>query len=120
MIKNTSATGLYEMDLNKSKKELQVLLEGNFTADQANEFIGDYMKQVDSITASDYVLRIDCKDLKLITPELQPSLEACYDLYNKSGFQKVIFEISKAPLIKMQLGRIARKVGLKTSEFVEV
>lgn len=119
MSKNTSATGSYEMQLNKGTKEVMVLLEGNFTEQQAGEFITEYSNIVKVINPSDYVLRIDCKDMRVVTKELVPSLEACYGLYKQSGFKNVIFEIVKSPIVKMQLARIARKVSLTDYEIVE-
>ena len=120
MGKNVSATGAYEIKVATLKKEVQILLEGNFTEQQAGEFIADYNAIVEKITAKDFVLRIDCRDLKLVTAELQPSLEACYLLYKSSGFQSVIFEIDTNPVLKMQLARIARKVGLDTATINEM
>lgn len=120
MAKNISATGTYEILVKRLDKEVTILLEGNFTEEQAGEFISEYSKVVSRIKADDYVLRIDCRDLKLVTPELQPALEACYKLYQDSGFKSVVFEISKIAILKSQLSRIARKVGLQNAIFTEM
>lgn len=100
------------MKLDSAKKELQITIVGNFTPEQAQQYINDYNSHVKSINPSDYTLRLDCTDLNVVTPELIPSLEACYNLYKSSNFNKVIFEISKNAIVKMQLSRIAKKIGL--------
>jgi len=48
-----------------------------------------------------------------------PELESCYRLYKESGFQRVIFEIKKSPVLKMQLSRLARNTGLTDVEVIE-
>jgi hypothetical protein len=110
--------GHYTMGINAVKKEMNITIIGNFSNEQALQFISDYNLKVKSINAADYTLRLDCKDLNVVTPDLVDSLEACYTLYKSSNFNKVIFEISKTAIIKMQLSRIARKVGL-SAEFIE-
>jgi len=110
--------GHYTMGINLAKKEMNITIIGNFSNEQAQQFISDYNAKVKTINASEYILRIDCKDLNVVTPDLVESLEACYALYKSSNFKQVIFEISKAAIIKMQLSRIARKVGLN-AEFIE-
>lgn len=112
--------GSYTMNINQAKKELQIVIVGNFTPEQAQQFVADYNKKVNSIPASEFTLRLDCTDLGVVTPELIPSLEYCYDMYKQSGFKKIIFEIANSTIVKMQLNRIARKVGLANAEFVEV
>ncbi|MGE7922620.1 hypothetical protein ACQKND_05490 [Viridibacillus arvi] len=112
-------TGSYKMSVNNLKKELDMQIVGNFTPEQADRFIKDYNRTVASINCSDYILRLDCKDLAVVTPELVPALEDCYNLYKQSEFNKVIFEINNSVVVKMQLSRITRKVGLNKAEFVQ-
>lgn len=111
--------GHYTMGINSVKKEMNITIVGNFTTEQAQQFVKDYNSKVASIKASEYILRLDCKDLNVVTPDLVESLEACYALYKTSGFKEVIFEISKTAILKMQLARIARKVNLD-AKFIEV
>ena len=120
MAKNISESGVYEITVNNLKKEVQILVEGSMMPTQAEEFIAEYKKTVGPLEAKNLILRLDCRDLKLVTPELEPSLSFCYDMYKSSGFKQVIFEIIEAPYLKMQLGRLARKAKLTNAEVVIV
>ena len=111
--------GRYTMNVNRVKKELNIMIEGNFSPEQAQRYVSDYNANVKSINPSEYVLRLDCRDLNVITPDLVDSLEACYILYKSSQFNKVIIEIKQVAILKMQLNRIARKVELNC-DIVEV
>lgn len=111
--------GQYNMRISSAEKEMNITIVGNFTNEQAQQFVEDYNSKVALIKATDFTLRLDCKDLNVITPALVESLEACYALYKSSGFNKVIIEISKTAILKMQLSRIARKIGLD-AEILEV
>lgn len=115
-----TSTGSYSMSIDKIKKEMNVTILGNFTPEQALTFINEYNAKVATVTPSDYTLRLDCLDLKVVTPDLIPALEDCYTLYNQSGFSKVLFEIKNNPIVKMQLNRIMRKVGLNNAEIIEL
>ncbi|MBP1915118.1 hypothetical protein [Lederbergia galactosidilytica] len=108
------------MNLNLEKKEMNIEIVGNFTPEQAQQFIQDYNNNVNSIHASDFNLVLDCRDLNVVTKELIPALQDCYKLYQSTGFNKVIFEIGTSSIVKMQLNRIAREVGLTNVEFVVV
>lgn len=111
--------GHYTINVNRAKKELNIMIEGNFTQDQAQRYVSDYNANVKSINPSEYVLRLDCRDLKVVTPDLVGSLETCYSLYKSSQFNKVIIEIRKSATLNMQLNRIARKTQLDC-EIVEL
>ena len=111
--------GHYTMNVNRAKKELNIMIVGNFTTEQAQRYASDYNANVKSINPSEYVLRLDCRDLNVITQDLVDSLEACYSLYQSSRFNKVIIEIKQVAILKMQLNRLARKVGLNC-DIVEV
>lgn len=113
-------SGSYAINLDKAKKEIGLKINGSFTPDKVDQFIKDYNSNVNSINASEYILKLDVKDLELVSPEMVPLLEDCYALYRDSKFKKVVFEISNNIIVKMQLSRLARKVGLTNTEFVQI
>lgn len=41
-----------------------------------------------------------------------PMLEGCFKMYKDYGFRKVIAEVGNSVTLKMQLGRVAKNVGL--------
>ena len=107
--------GSYKMNVNAVKKEMNLMVEGNFSPEQAAQFIKDYQQHTKRIKASDYVLRLDCTGMNVVTPELQPALEECCRLYKSSEFKNVVFEIApkSASIVRIQLNRILRTTQLK-------
>ena len=112
--------GYYSIKVNTIGKVVDMVVSGTFTPEKAQQFINDYQNRIGAITAENFTLKFDCTDLDVVTQDMIPDLEQCYQLYKSSGFKKVIFEIKKNPIIKMQLSRIARKVGLSNAEVVEI
>lgn len=113
-------SGSYNINVNQAKKSFDMVITGNFTPELTQKFVNEYQTKVSSIQPGDFILKLDCTDLKLVTPEMIPDLEACYKMYESSGFHKVVFEIKNSAILKMQLNRIAKSSGLKNVEMVEV
>ena len=115
------AEGRYTINVNRVKKSIDMTVSGTFTPEQANKFIADYNSKLSGINAGEYVLNFDCRDLNLVTQDMIPSLEACLQMYNKTGFNKVVAGIKKgSPILKMQLSRLARNNGLKNLSIEEI
>lgn len=115
------ADGKYTMVVNRVKKSVDMMVSGTFTPEQANKFIADYNSKISSIKSDEFVLNFDCRDLDLVTQDMIPSLEACFQMYSKTGFDKVIIGIKKgSPILKMQLGRLGRNNGLKNLSVEEI
>lgn len=95
-------------------------VKGSFTNEDVINFVNDYQAKVNSINAKDFTLEVDCTTMDILTKDMVPSLENSFKMYNESGFNKVVFSIVKNPVLKMQLGRIAKNAGLTNSEVVEV
>ncbi len=110
----------YDININASKKVIDMFIGGSFTPADAKAFINDYNKTVGSIDASNYTLEIDCTTMNVVTPEMVPDLEGSYQLYKQSGFKKIIFKIKDSTILKMQLARLARNTGLTQAEVVKI
>ncbi|MNP80855.1 hypothetical protein D3C76_1790610 [compost metagenome] len=67
-----------------------------------------------------YDIVLDCTGLNVSTSDVLPMLEQCYLLYQQSGFKKVVFTITKSPILKMQLSRVARSTNLENYEIIEI
>ncbi|RUL48197.1 hypothetical protein [Lysinibacillus antri] len=115
-----SQIGSYSIIVNQAKKSIDMSVKGTFTPQQAESFHKDYQSKVASINASNFILKVDCKDMNIITQDMLPALEVSFKMYKESQFNKVEFIIQKSPVVKMQLNRIARNTGLLNSEVVEV
>ena len=114
------SNGGYTINVNPSSKVIDISVKGSFTPEQAQAFHNEYQTKVSSITAKDFTLKVDCKDMNIITQDMLPKLEVSYNMYKQSGFKEVQFVITKNPVIKMQLSRVARNTGLNNAVVVEV
>lgn len=116
------ATGDYSIKVNRVSKKVEMVVSGSFTPEQAERFVNDYHSKLSGINASEFVLEFDCRDLNLVTKEMIPSLEACYGLYKTTGFKKILIGIKKtdAVILKMQLERLGKNVGLTNLEVVQI
>eukprot|EP00130_Batrachochytrium_dendrobatidis_P008605 XP_006683480.1 hypothetical protein BATDEDRAFT_28986 [Batrachochytrium dendrobatidis JAM81] len=112
--------GSYEMKVNQGSKTIDMTVSGTFTPEKAQEFVADYKLTVAGVKANEYTLKFDCRELDVVTQEMVPNLEFCMNLYQESGFEKVEVGIKKSAIIKMQLNRIARNVGLTNFEVAEI
>jgi adenine deaminase len=117
-VENMTAQGGYTIDTNRTTKEIQMKVVGVFTPQQAEAFHNDYKKHIGSIQASDFTLNVDCTDMKVISQDMIPKLQYSFELYKNSGFKKVKFITNGQVVIKMQINRIARTVGLPNYEVV--
>ena len=110
----------YSIKVNRIKKVVEMMVGESFTDEDVKNFVNDYLKNMSSIDTSAYTLEVDCTTMKVVEAKMAPKLEASFNMYKESGFNKVIFQISKNTVLKMQLNRIARGAGLTNSEVVEV
>jgi len=113
-------TGSFTMEINQAEKTIDMTVSGTFTPEKAQEFVKDYQQKLSSIKPEEFVLQFDCRDLDVVSQEMVPNLEACLDMYRDSGFKKVLVGIQKKPIIKLQLNRLARQVGLTSFEVAEI
>ena len=113
-------TGEYSIKVNKATKVIEISIIGSFTPEQAKAFHTDYQAKVSSIVAEDFILKVDCTDMNIITQEMLPKLEISFNMYKESGFKEVQFIIKQSATIKMQLNRVARNTGLTNAVVVEL
>ncbi|AGK55327.1 hypothetical protein [Bacillus sp. 1NLA3E] len=112
--------GSFNFNVNSEEKIFDVKVEGSFSEGDAVSFINQYNKHTASFNPTEYIIDLDCTDLKVSDNDVLPMLEQCYKMYKESGFSKVIFKIKQNTILKMQLGRIARSTGLSNYEIIEV
>lgn len=119
-VKNWQEKGGYIIDIHPETKKIDINIVGVFTPEQASQFHIDYEKQINSISAKEYLLIVDCRDMKVINQDMVPALTHSLELYKSSQFNRIEFTINKNPILKMQLNRIIRSVNLINSDIVEV
>lgn len=110
----------YTINVNSASKVIDISVRGSFTPEQAKAFHTDYQTKVGSITAKDFTLKVDCTDMNVITQDMVPKLEISFKMYKDSGFKEVQFLIFKSVIVKMQLSRVARSIGLNNAVFLEM
>lgn len=113
-------TEKYTIKVNSSKKTVAMRVSGSLTPEDAENFVRDYHKSMNTIDPTTYNLEFDCTTMKVVSREMVPMLEDCYKLYKESGFNKVIFQIKENAMLSMQLKRLARNTGLTNVEVVNV
>lgn len=106
----------YYVKLNQTKKIINCMVSGTFVPEDAQSFVDDYHKAVNSINPAEYTLEFDCTSMQVVSADMVPHLEACFGLYKESGFNKVIFKVQDNVVLKMQFNRLARNTGLTNIE----
>lgn len=97
---------------NFSKKDnvLCVKVKGMFSEEDGQNFIQTYQNAVRSMSTKKE-LDMDCMELQVTPAGLIDMLTGCFEMY-KQDFSKVVMRIKDNAILKMQLGRLARNVGL--------
>lgn len=115
---STSNGKKFELKLDTAAKVLKAMVEGFFQPEDANGFVQEYTLNLKNINAREYELHFDCKNLKVTAKDMVPMLTACFELYHKDNFKKVIFDCGTNSTLKLQLRRIGNTVGLQNFEIV--
>lgn len=108
------------IEVNRAAKVVNMSVAGQMTMADAELFINDYKTKIGPLNGPDYVLIVDCTDMKVLTPEMAENLTGVMKMYKETGFKKVTYQIANNKILKMQLSRLARNAGLTQSEVVEV
>ncbi|GGH57735.1 hypothetical protein HNR77_000059 [Paenibacillus sp. JGP012] len=110
--------GNFNLKTDASKKVLHIELEGSFSQEDGLRSISAYQDTIASINTKEYSLDIDCKKLNVTAPEIVPLLEGCLTMFKKDEFQKVVLTLENNAILKMQLARLGRSVGLDNLEII--
>jgi len=105
-----------ELRLDMKAKILYAMVQGFFKPADANEFVEEYTKNVKTINAKEYELHFDCKSMKVSSQEMVPMLTACFEMYKKDGFTKVVFYCGESASLKLQIRRVGNIVELPNFE----
>ncbi|MFS0870058.1 hypothetical protein [Paenibacillus xylanilyticus] len=110
--------GSFILKTDVPNKVLNIELEGSFSQEDGLRSISAYQDTIAPINTTEYDLRIDCKKLNVTAPEIVPLLEGCLALFKKDGFKKVVLILENNAILKMQLSRLGRAVGLDNLEII--
>lgn len=113
-----TSKGSYSITLNKTTKKVELFVSGKADPEAVQGFFDEYTTIVTQIQPSEYELVVDCREMQVETPDMLEKLSATFDLYGKTGFKQITFEVGSA-ILKMQINRIARNIGLTNAQVVE-
>lgn len=110
----------YVLTLNQAKKTITFkMLVAYFEPEDAESFVSEYHQKVNSVIAADYTMVLDCREMKVVKPDMVPALSFCMNLYKESGFKRVVFEVNGKAVLRLQLRRLTKNEGLK-AEVIQV
>lgn len=109
----------YSITVNSAIKKLDIAVEGTVSPAEAESFIKDYNRKISSIDTSAFEVVFNCTDLNVSAPDMLLILKGCFELYKQANYKKYTFLMKKNVVLKMQLSRLAREVGLANMEFIE-
>lgn len=107
------------IEVNHAEKVVTINVAGQMTMTDAEIFSNDYKTKIGPLNGSDYVLIVDCTDMKVLTSEMTENLINVMKTYKETGFKKVTYQVGNNKILKMQLSRLARNADLTQSEVVE-
>ncbi|MDX8044410.1 hypothetical protein SH601_00285 [Gracilibacillus sp. S3-1-1] len=111
-IENMTEDGGYIINVQPRLKSVYMNVRGRFTPELADQFHIDYQKQIGSISTFSYVLEIDCREIKTVNPQLNQKLACSFELFKRSGFKKIDFQLSEQSIIKPLIDETAKQVAL--------
>lgn len=106
------------LTLDKKNKILLAVLKGFFRPDDANYFVEEYNKNLKEIDAKEYEFYFNLKDMKVSSQDMLPMLSACFEMYKRDNFKKVVFDCGGTTTLKLQIHRVAEQVGLASYEVI--
>lgn len=105
--------------VNAVKKAVSMTVAGKMTMNEAELFIKEYQTKIGPLNGPDFELEADATEMQLLTPEMAENLTEVMKMYKQTGFKKITATITKNPMLKMQLSRIARNAGLTQFTIIE-
>jgi hypothetical protein len=117
-VENMTNNGGYIIDVRTTAKTIIMKIVGSFTRDQAEQFHLDYRKQISIISTIDFVLEVDCREMKAINQELIPKLIRSYELYKESNYKKIVFLVNDDEAIHAQLNQVAQSINLPNYQII--
>jgi two-component sensor histidine kinase len=97
---------------------LNVSLSGKFEPERGNEFLKAFQAEVAKIQPSNTVLHFSAGDFHVLSADYQDGLKACFAMYQKIGFKKIMMDLGNNAILSMQVKRLASEAGLKNFEIV--
>jgi len=107
-----------KIEVNSSKKILQVTLDGFVKSEAAAKVLAEYNQIVGRVNPKEYSLLIDCTDMGVLQTDAVETLSQLFKLYMSTGFKHIVFVKPKSVIQNMQLEKAAKLVPGFTGSFI--
>lgn len=108
-----------KVEVNNSKKILQVTLDGFVTTDAAAKVLAEYNQIIGRVNPREYSLLIDCTNMGVFQMDAVDTLTKLFQMYMATGFRHIVFVKCKNAIQNMQLDKAAKAVPGFTGVFVD-
>ena len=108
----------YNISVNRPEKRLDIVCTGIVGGNDVKDFVDSFNKAVSTITPADYILNFDTSNFSVISQDMIPGIQGCFEMYQKLHFKKIRIKLNQSnPILKMQIDRVAKIAGLDNYEF---
>lgn len=107
----------FEFTIDRVAKQVHASVGGDFTPEDAQNYLKQYTETVNQIDPGDYELVIDGRSLVVASVDELPAMENVLKLYQSTHFKSITVTTSKA-VVSMQFARLGRHIGLTNTKFV--
>lgn len=109
-----------KVEVNSSKKILQVTLNGGFVkSEAAAKVLAEYNQIIGRVNPKEYSLLIDCTDMGVFQTDAIETLAKLFKMYMTTGFKHIVLIKSKNTIQNMQTDKASKMVPGFTGVFVE-
>ncbi|GAA0455710.1 hypothetical protein [Alkalibacillus silvisoli] len=105
--------GGYNFSIDQGSKTVNLEVNGQYDPEKQAQFVQDYNNIIKQVNPVEYTLFADCSSMGVTSQEYIDRLGGALGLYKESGFSKVVMDVGNQPVVKMQLSRVAKQVGLE-------
>ena len=100
---------MVSVEVDSSKKVLLVTAgAGMLKLQDFQDFISEFEATIERVNPSEYVLIVDAREIKAVTPELTPLLEKAMKLYIETPFRKRFSVVLESIVALQQAKRVAK------------
>ncbi len=96
-------------EIDTSKKAFLVKASGVILASEIESLINDFKEGAKKVDTSQYVLIVDAKEQKTISPDGAPLLEQCMKMYVETPFKKRFSVILESAVAMLQVKKVAKE-----------
>lgn len=110
---------MFKMDIDSAKKVFSIYAAGFFSMQEGMDFMKEYQTKTAQISAKDYTLVVDGREVKTSAQDVAEQLKSMITLYMSAPFKKRIVIQQQSAVAANQTSRLIRDIpGAETIIFV--